>query len=270
MTERAAYSRVYWSIVDDPKFVTIYDDDRHLASWLRLLLIADQAHPASAHLPSNVRRSSVTALADVELIDLLPGGRYRVHGLDAEREKRRLAATSRPPTGGKPSPDGDRTGGKRSPNGFDTQGLRRDEVETSRDEPNARATDLNPWTDPEHKAVVWLIDHGCLIQPHSGYYRQLVTAVERHGVNALVGMMERLADAGTKNGDLKGFLFKAIDALDAQSRPDLRALEQEDRREETAAARHRAVEQTKARAHDNGFHENEPSPGCPKCAAVPA
>src|SRR5690348_15515478 len=59
MTERAAYSRVYWSIVDDPKFESVYDSDSNLAAWLRLLLIADQAHPASAHLPSNVRRSSV-------------------------------------------------------------------------------------------------------------------------------------------------------------------------------------------------------------------
>lgn len=127
MSERAAYSRVYWSIVDDAKFVTIYDDDHHLAAWMRLLLIADQSHPASAHLPSNVRRASVKALADVNLIDIQPNHRYRVHGLDAERERRKIAATTRGPNGGGggtgPGPDGNRTGTGRSPDGIQTPGL---------------------------------------------------------------------------------------------------------------------------------------------------
>lgn len=138
MGERAAYSRVYWSIVDDPKFVTIYDSDAHLAAWLRLLLIADQAHPASAHLPSNVRRLSVAALAGVELIDLLPGHRYRVHGLDAERLRRRDAATSRPPT--ERVPNGPPNGPRSDTTGVRDTGpkTRRDEGETRRDETNAR------------------------------------------------------------------------------------------------------------------------------------
>jgi hypothetical protein len=85
VSERAPYSRVYWSIIDDPKFESIYCVDAHLAAWLRLLLIADQAHPASAHLPATLRRPSITALVNVGLVDLLPGGRYRIHGLSAER-----------------------------------------------------------------------------------------------------------------------------------------------------------------------------------------
>jgi hypothetical protein len=82
-----AYVRVYYSIIDDPKFVDIYDDDHHLAAWLRLLLGADAVWPASAHLPTNVRRASVRALVDVGLVDV-SGHRYRLHGLDAERERR--------------------------------------------------------------------------------------------------------------------------------------------------------------------------------------
>jgi hypothetical protein len=134
VSERASYSRVYWSIVDDPKFVTIYDSDTHLAAWLRLLLIADQAHPASAHLPSNVRRSSVKALAECELIDLLPGSRYRVHGLDAERERRRLAATSRPPMPPRRGPNGTQTVPEPGPLPPGTTGLRRDETRRGVDE----------------------------------------------------------------------------------------------------------------------------------------
>jgi hypothetical protein len=69
MSERAGYSRVYWTIIDDPKFVTIFDDDHNLAAWLRLLMTADQAHPASATLPVNVRKTAVRALVDAGIID---------------------------------------------------------------------------------------------------------------------------------------------------------------------------------------------------------
>jgi hypothetical protein len=91
MRERAAYSRVYWEIIDDPKFATIYDNNDHLATWLRLLIAADQAWPASAHVPATAKRSSVSALAVAGLIDVM-SGRYRVRGLDSEREKRAEAA----------------------------------------------------------------------------------------------------------------------------------------------------------------------------------
>ena len=91
MSERAPYSRVYWGIVDDPKFDSIFDDDHHLAAWLRLLLAADQAHPASASIPVGVRRSSVDALEAARLIRVT-GRRFRLVGLDAEREKRSESA----------------------------------------------------------------------------------------------------------------------------------------------------------------------------------
>lgn len=128
MSERAAYSRVYWSIIDDPKFANVYDDDRALAAWLRLLLVADQAWPASAHLPGNVRRQAVAVLVGSGLVDLLHGGRYRIHGLDAERQRRKEAATR--------NPTGTQQGPNRDPNGLSTPGLRRDEKETRRDEPS--------------------------------------------------------------------------------------------------------------------------------------
>lgn len=106
MSERAPYSRVYWAVVDDPKFSGIYDDNNHLATWLRLLLIADQAHPASANIPIGTNRKSVDALVEAGLIDLGTSSRYRVHGLDAERGRRADAARS----GGRPSPNGTQTG----------------------------------------------------------------------------------------------------------------------------------------------------------------
>jgi hypothetical protein len=88
----APYSRIYHSIVDDAKFATVYDDDRRLATWLRLLIVAEQAHPASAYIPVGTSRAAVLALVDAGLIDLGTGSRYRIHGLDAERGRRSDAA----------------------------------------------------------------------------------------------------------------------------------------------------------------------------------
>jgi hypothetical protein len=109
MTERAPYSRVYWSIVDDERFATVYDSDAHLAAWLRLLLIADQAWPASAHLPASVRSHSVKALIDAGLLVVNGSKRYRIHGLDSERTRRAEQA--------KQAAFAKQTGTGRSPNG---------------------------------------------------------------------------------------------------------------------------------------------------------
>jgi hypothetical protein len=89
--------------------------------------------------------------------------------------------------------------------------------------------------EPEAEALQWLAKHGCYVTPGNGYHRQLITTVERHGVNAVVGWLDRLSEAGVNDGDTKGFVFGAIDALNP--RPDLRALEHEERSEEDARIR---------------------------------
>lgn len=81
------HSRIYWSVMDDPKFDGVREDVRHFGSWALMLVVADMAWPAPAFLPP-VPRSSIALLADRGLIDLLEGGRYRVHGLDRERNER--------------------------------------------------------------------------------------------------------------------------------------------------------------------------------------
>ncbi len=102
----------------------------------------------------------------------------------------------------------------------------------------------DPWADPEHEAIAWLAKHGCDIRPGNGYHRKLVTAVEAHGVNALIGMFDRLAEAGTKHGDVKGFLFGAIDALDARTRPKLADVSKAERADDTEAAHQRRLAAT--------------------------
>ena len=82
------YSRVYWRVLDDPKFDAIRGDMRHFGSWTLMLLVADMAHPAPAFVPSSVPKRSLDALTAAGLVDLLAGGLYRVHGLAAERTRR--------------------------------------------------------------------------------------------------------------------------------------------------------------------------------------
>ncbi len=94
MADSDPYSRHYWRLVDDPKFADIYGDDHHYATWSRLLMLADQAWPATAHVPITARKASVTKLAEVGLIDILPGGRFRMRGTDRERRKRSERASN--------------------------------------------------------------------------------------------------------------------------------------------------------------------------------
>lgn len=86
------YVRVYYRIIDDPKFESVFDNDAALAAWLRLLLAADAMYPAPSHIPRSVKPAALKCLADAELIDLLPGDRFRFHGLKSEREKRQEQA----------------------------------------------------------------------------------------------------------------------------------------------------------------------------------
>src|SRR5688500_18410901 len=84
------YSRFYWRFIDE--YPEVYDDDRAFAAWMRLLVTAEGSHPAPAQLPRKVKPGPLATLVDRGLVVLLPGDRYRVKGLAAERERRSEAA----------------------------------------------------------------------------------------------------------------------------------------------------------------------------------
>jgi hypothetical protein len=94
--------------------------------------------------------------------------------------------------------------------------------------------------------------------------------VEVHGVNAVVGMFDRLASAGMKEGDTQGYVFGAKDALNAGSRPTLRSIEKDDASEREADRTRRNVERTKRHLHEIGHHQDEADPLCPACVEVGA
>ncbi len=86
------YARVYYSVIDDVRFRGIYDDDACFAAWVRLLMLADATWPASPPIPSGCRPAALRKLIAAGLVDVMPGHRYRIHGLDRERSGRADAA----------------------------------------------------------------------------------------------------------------------------------------------------------------------------------
>lgn len=89
MTDRP-YSRVYHAIADDPMFAQVYRDREALGAWLQMLLVADAMYPTSAPLPRPSR--AVSLLLQAGLVIELPGNRYTIRGLKAERERRSASA----------------------------------------------------------------------------------------------------------------------------------------------------------------------------------
>jgi len=82
------YSRVYHEAIDDPKFRDVWNDDARLALWVRLLVMADAAWPASATLPRSTKSRPLAALVACGLVDLSNGDQFRIHGLNTERQWR--------------------------------------------------------------------------------------------------------------------------------------------------------------------------------------
>ncbi len=85
----ADYSRLYHTLLDDPKFATVYDDDRRWAWYTRLLIAADSAYPAPAPLPRGLPDDVLATFTELEVLVVLRGSHYRVKALQSEREGRK-------------------------------------------------------------------------------------------------------------------------------------------------------------------------------------
>jgi hypothetical protein len=97
--------------------------------------------------------------------------------------------------------------------------------------------------EPEFPLVQWLAKHGSYVTPGNGYHRHLITAVERHGAPAILRMFDKLSRAGVVDGDTKGFVFGATDALNP--RPNLKAVDAADAEDSARRDYDRRVERTK-------------------------
>lgn len=92
MSDERKYVRVYHGIIDDPRFAAVICDDAAGWTWIRLLIIADQAWPSSAYLPRWVRSKPLATLTAAGLVEV-DGDVFRIHGLDPERQRRRDSAS---------------------------------------------------------------------------------------------------------------------------------------------------------------------------------
>jgi hypothetical protein len=230
------YSRVYWRLIDDPKFDAIYPDDHGFATWVRLLMAADMAWPASALLPHGVHRASVKHLADVGLIDLGTGGRYRIHGLDKEREARSRHSSTAAQSRHRASSEHP-SGIPRASNGTPRRMPSQDETRQDEYEYPASIPDGDR---PEVPIVTWLAQtHHVAIPETSGLYRRVIGLVERHGAEVTRKAMERAIAAGAK-GD------RAI-VLGAENFADPIPQPKDDRAAQEAADFERRVQATKRR-----------------------
>lgn len=81
-----SHSRFYWRFIRE--FPEVYDDDRLYANWMRLLVIADQAYPGDGIMPKRASSTAVKKLVGYGLVELTLTDRYRIKGLDADRERR--------------------------------------------------------------------------------------------------------------------------------------------------------------------------------------
>jgi hypothetical protein len=85
------YVRVYYSISNDEKFRNIYGNNDYLATWLRLLMVADALYPSSAPIPRMTSQESLDALVEAELVEIVGFDQFQVVGLKAERDRRSIA-----------------------------------------------------------------------------------------------------------------------------------------------------------------------------------
>lgn len=256
-----AYCRVYHSIVDDDKFAEVFDNDAALATWLRLLITADQAWPASAPLPASARRRAVDLLSRVELVDLLPGSRYRIHGLDAERNRR--ADSARKGAAVRWQSDRNATAsGVRMP---------------SRDEPRqaepsqARALaaiDLNTREGLIHvtplAAEAWQDASGLTLLGSGAFAMGRVDdACRRHPESKVIAAIQAARDTFDHIPDAAALVIAMRNILDPL--PSGKEAQRAAAEQRAATASRRGVQATKRQIHDLGAHADEPDPMCDAC-----
>lgn len=86
MTELRRYSRVYWSVMEDPRFEEVWPRPAALGLWLQLLLLADATWPIRPNLPPDSPELQLLVKADL----IIPEGsyQYRVRGMEDEKQRR--------------------------------------------------------------------------------------------------------------------------------------------------------------------------------------
>lgn len=202
MSDRAPYSRIYWSVLSDDKFVGIRSDMRHFGSWSLLLMVADMAWPSPAFIPPVVPKASLAKLVEVGLVDVVEAGMYRIHGLDSERGRRATAA-KRDPVG---SQLGSQSGPKRDPVGSLDRDIDETETRTSRAETPRDAADVY-WQltgkYPAGRALDWIDNLASTYGAEPTIAALAKTYASNHAVNDLLSRTQDALRADARKLDLR-------------------------------------------------------------------
>ena len=233
------YSRVYWSVMDDEKFDGIREDVRLFGSWALLLGVADMAWPAPAFTPPTVPRRALARLSDCGLIDQLPGHRFRVHGLGAEREKRSDSAR----------------------NAAALRWHKNRNAEPMLDEDETRTRRGIAETDDPAWLTAWFqTGHAYLPSPKQ---RDVIDAYLR--AFDVTGDA-RLADVFLRNpSDPIAGLKADLEAFRAERRAAADDDETDHAERARSASREKANRTLLVAYHNNGAHTDAPVPECPEC-----
>lgn len=139
--------RHYIRVYDDDlrrDYPEIWTDDRALATWTRLLSIADKMWPTLPELPRSAKGVPLAALVRCGLVEPHPDHTYTIRGLHVERTKRAAQAQ-----GAANARWGTVSNADSNTPSIPQEMPRRNETKTSKDDTNARDRDDDGRADLE-------------------------------------------------------------------------------------------------------------------------
>jgi hypothetical protein len=237
------FSRIYHRLADE--FPQVYDSP-DLAGYVRLLVAADQSWPTSARWAGLVSKATLGRLVSSSLV-ILDGSRYRIRGLDRERESRSQSASHAARSRWSDAPrnaDGNAT--RNATRNAETMPSREEKSreETRRDEHIARARldesrDGLPHLTPQVQEAVERVMGRPITTASDKVLTSLDELVERHGVPTVTRTMADIAASGKTSWP--EVVFGSRNALQPiPGSPDSKA--ERERAEQSAHDRRKAAE----------------------------
>jgi hypothetical protein len=279
MTDDRLYVQVYYQIARE--FPEVWRDDRLLATWLRLLMLANAVWPAAAVLPRNAAKKAVDSLENHGLIER-EGDEFRVRGLDKQRQFRRDRAASAARTRwGEHSTSNAVAMHEHSPSNARPMPNRTEQkkIDTSEDDSSpSKKNDDNGvsgveaiperWTDLAALMESLTGKPYALRNPWAAMSVRALELVERHGWDAFEAMARKVAGRLGAHPGVDEIVFGVGDGL--RRRVDTADVRKADRADDEAATARRRVAATQRNLHDLGSHHDGPAlhPQCPLCAGV--
>lgn len=154
MSAGRKFARFYYSEFQRD-YPDVYADDAAFAAWMRLLVIAEQAWPATPELPRSIRPKALrvlTAPRERGPLVAVNGHAFAIKGFAAERSRRHEAAVA-----GALAKHGAIAGATAPPNGHANGSARvvpsTNTNTNTKGKRGRRPVDEREWTDDERKAA---------------------------------------------------------------------------------------------------------------------